>query len=115
MDTLLFGVKISIIGFSIVFIALVIVAFVISLLEKFDLWINRAKKITKSDQTAMEETPADGVTPELIAVITAAITAATYKKFVVKRIRYRSGQPELSWSKDGRATIMATRSAAERR
>jgi Na+-transporting methylmalonyl-CoA/oxaloacetate decarboxylase gamma subunit len=47
------------------------------------------------------------VSPEVVAVISAAITASLGHKIRVRRIRYRSPS-DSSWSRQGRVTIMGS-------
>lgn len=115
MDGLILGLKISVIGFSIVFIALTIIMYAISSFSLIDQWVAEREKKKTAVKKELMDNRGPGIPLEVIAVITAAITTATYKKFVIKRIKYRSSPAETSWTKEGRAMIMATRSAAERR
>jgi hypothetical protein len=50
----------------------------------------------------------NGLPPEEVAVISAAVTAAMTRRIQVKRVRYLGNVPETAWSRQGRVTIMAS-------
>jgi hypothetical protein len=58
-----------------------------------------------------ESAPAtrDGISPEVMAAISAAVAVATQKRFRIKRIRYREAPPLDAWSRQGRIMIMTSR------
>ena len=112
MDAILFGVKISVIAFVIVFVALILVYYVITSFKYLDRWLART---AKPEHPVTVKTEDGIITPEMIAAISAAIAVTISKKFIIKKVRYRSGRQDTIWTVGGRATMMSTRTAAERR
>ncbi|RMH74001.1 MAG: hypothetical protein D6675_00990 [Gemmatimonadetes bacterium] len=107
MEDILYGVKISAIGISIVFGALIVIAWILSLFDRVDTLLTRSKSPQTGDASVVSDS-VHGVSPEVVAAISAAVLAA-YGKARIRKIRYRSGPAEASsWSIQGRATVMAS-------
>lgn len=102
MEDLLFGLKLSVIGISVVFLALLLIALCIRLLAIFE------DKPEKKSEKPVEAEEDDEITEELVAAITAAVTVSTGRRVRIKRIRYRDKPPEATWSHQGRVTVMAS-------
>lgn len=111
MDVLMDGVVLAVIGILVVFVALALVALVVSNLKHVDRWAGRAfnhQHAAPPPQTStLTSAPADTLPPELVAVISAAVAVAIDKRVKIKRIRYRR-RPAPTWQTQGRATIMAS-------
>ena len=110
MDTLIFGLQVTLIGIGIVFFGLVVLIGLIKLISIATSSLGKKKEPKKAapqpapapaPSPVVEEAPAadDG---ELIAVITAAIAAMLDDggAFVVRKVRRVSTAP--AWSKAGR-------------
>lgn len=108
MNALTFGFKISAIGFSIVFFALIVISIALPLLRHLDEWINQSKSKKKRKLSSVDKTTSDEISPEIVAVISAAVAIAISKKYKIRRIQRR--QRENIWSKQGRITHMISRS-----
>ena len=110
MDVFIFGLQITAIGLTVVFIALALLAWILGFFDKIDAWFSerQAKSAGKSVEAIMD-TPADeGISPEIIAVISAAVTVATGGRAKIKLVRYRRQAADPTWQMQGRATIMAS-------
>lgn len=111
-DPMSFGIQITIIGLIVVFISLALIAVIIGVvLGRVDEWfvqLKRSQSKAKEAEAPLVELPADQLSPELLAVISAAVTVAIDKKIRIKMIRYRRVPAQPTWSVQGRATIMAS-------
>lgn len=109
------GLEIAVIGISVVFVALALVAFLVSNLD----WIDRvlAGKPTVEAAPAVAEQPQvpqiepkasleDGIPQEIIAVISAAVAVALGEKVRVTHIQRH--QPGATWRVQGRSNIMSS-------
>jgi hypothetical protein len=101
METLLYGVKISIISLGVVFV----VAFLLQWLISFFVYLDQRLSIRS---VPGREPAGDELSPELVAVISAAVAVALDKKVRIKHIRYRYKEIETMWTVQGRAMIMAS-------
>lgn len=113
MDYLFYSLKVSAIGIFVVFFALSLVAWTLSLLSYLDrLWPSSGHSSGHSSahapasSAAPEKSEAE-IPPEVIAAIGAAVSVALGKARI-HHIRYRTATSEPSWSRQGRATIMAS-------
>ncbi len=102
------GVVLMIVGMGVVFASLCVLLLLISALRRV------------SERTAAEAQPDgdaplanvdvdEGVTPELVAVLTAAATAAVDRPLRIRKVRIASTAPGAAWLSGGRAALMATR------
>lgn len=102
MEQFIFGLKLTAIGMSVVFVALITVQLVLNLFKRLD------RRSTAVAEPAAESAPTEGLSPEVMAAIAAAVTLTVGKKARIKRIQYRSTRPERGWAMQGRMTIMAS-------
>lgn len=104
MEQFIYGLKISIIAMAVVYLALAVIACIITIFRKLD------KSLPDAIHPGKPRMPPDRreISPEALAVIMAAVAVATDKRGHVKRIRYSSAPQENSWSVEGRITIMAS-------
>ncbi len=110
MDKLTFGLSVGAVGILVVFSGLVLLILFLKLFEV--LFSDRRKKLpeTKAEAATQAPTivlpaqpaPSDGITPEVIAAITAAISAVWQENtgFVVRRVRRIHNAP--AWNRAGR-------------
>lgn len=105
METLTFGAQISVTILVVIFVVAILIQGVIALLVRFDQWL-----LNRASSTTTESTPVspNELSPEIIAVITAAIAETYDKKVRIKTIRYRRDAQSTSWVVQGRAAIMAS-------
>jgi len=113
-DPFVVGLQLTGMGMGVVFVALILLSSAVALFQ----YINQQFIDTKSNQnrasavsaptTNNTVVDADGITPELMSIITAAATVSLRKKIRVRRIRYRAMSPESAWSRQGRVSIMAS-------
>lgn len=95
MDILMFGVQVMLIGLVIVFVALILLIFCVVVLGK----TVRQKKPAPAAVAAPAPAPAPkpvvetGISPEIVAVITAAVAAyaPAGKSLVVRAVRRKGG------------------------
>lgn len=114
-EILSYGIKISVVGFSIVFIALIVVAFVVKLLQNVDNWLKPKSTKSPSKQKASDEGDEGEMSPELIAAISAAVAVAIDTRHKITRIRYRAEPGQSSWSVAGRTSILASHNIRRRK
>ena len=110
MDLFMLGVQITVIGLTVVFIALALLAWILSYFDNIDAWITNRKTKTQAQPTeAVAEKSVDqGISPEIIAAISAAVAVAIGGKAKIKHVRYRRQMADPTWQTQGRATIMAS-------
>lgn len=97
MDPMNTAIQVSLVGLLVVFSALVLIGLLISLLGRLD-------KPTPP-KAAETDTP---VPDEIIAVISAAVTASLGRGARIHRVRYERPRPDHSWSEQGRIIITAS-------
>jgi Na+-transporting methylmalonyl-CoA/oxaloacetate decarboxylase gamma subunit len=106
------GVQLASIGILVVFLALTLVLLVINSLKYADRFLTRKPTPTQAHRKNQTEPQGglvaeDAISPEVIAVISAAVSVALEKKARIVQIRARS-QGDGAWQRQGRATIMAS-------
>ncbi len=98
-DLMLYGLKISFIGLVVVFAALTMVASMVRL-------FGRLFAVSEISQPDLQQ---EDIPEEVIAVIAASVAAVLDRPYKIKRIHYlRSDSDQGGWSRQGRATIMAS-------
>jgi len=110
MDIFILGVQITVIGLTVVFVALALLAWILSYFDNIDAWVSkrRTKSQIQSTKAVAENTVDEGISPEIIAAISAAVAVATGGKAKIKHVRYRRQMADPNWQTQGRATIMAS-------
>ncbi len=102
-----FALRLTVIAMAVVYIALILVACIISIFK--NLSKTSAKPVVQhKSEVKTEEKYTKDLPPELLAVISTAVAVAIDKKFQIKKIRYRNMPPEKTWNKQGVASIMAS-------
>ncbi len=112
MEQVWSGLQIAALGIGVVFVALSIIALVLSAfgpLERLILRLHMRHTQPTTAQPVAAPTDNLGLSPELVAVITAAATAALGQPIRVRRIRYDADPRGAAWVQQGRLTIMASR------
>lgn len=114
-EVMISGLEIALIGISVVFVALALVAFLVSNLDLIDRAFTR-KPAAKTTPAAAHQPPRPqvesdsslngAVSQEVIAVISAAVAVALGDKARITYIQRR--QPGAMWRIQGRSTIMAS-------
>lgn len=110
-NLLIFGLQLTLIGMGVVFTALTLIFFVLKLFDRLNPWL---AGFGEGDKQIHEETLAGPIemsgelSPEVVAVISAAVVAAIGKNVRIRRIRYRTTSPGAAWSVQGRVSIMAS-------
>jgi Na+-transporting methylmalonyl-CoA/oxaloacetate decarboxylase gamma subunit len=107
-----------VIGMGVVFSALTIITIILSYFDMIERVIKitphgqqhhppkaEKKEVSESVTQAVEE----GISPQTIVAISAAIAVAIDKKIVIRRVRYRREPAQPTWATQGRATVMASR------
>lgn len=122
-ELLIFGAEITVIGLMVVFSALILVTLMLVVLDRLKPWLERLEKVVlhahshdypeaataEPVATPAEEMPADAVSPEIVVAISAAVALALGSQVRIKRIRYRAGQPDMTWSVHGRSRALSNR------
>jgi hypothetical protein len=124
MDDMTFATTITVTGVLVVFVALVAVATFVTLFQRID-----QPKPTETSAVPQRSAPptakassapgvaesthpasgaADGVPPEVLAVIVATVSQALERPIRVHRIRYREQGHEAAWARQGRVAIMTS-------
>jgi Na+-transporting methylmalonyl-CoA/oxaloacetate decarboxylase gamma subunit len=113
-DNFLKSMVILVVGLGGVFSALLLLAGMIWLLKSADEWINRSRirKYARKAETTTEE---EGLNDEIVAVITAAATAAMRRRVRVKTVRFLAPLTAGAWSSSGRLNIMASHQISRRK
>lgn len=120
MDTLMFGLQITLVGFGLVVTALVALIFLITIQQKvlagFGKKNDNKAPVAKAEPQPVATTPQPEVKKEdpaeLVAVIAAAISAYNGQQVVVKNIRRVNGNNGLPWAAASRADNMNLRQMA---
>ena len=117
METLVFGLQVTVIGVGMVFVALIALIFIISLQDKILSGFTKKKpekvetpkvetaQVVSASQSEAKKEDQD----ELIAVIAAAISAYNGQQVVVKNIRRVTGNAGLPWASASRIDNMNLR------
>ena len=109
MGNLLIGLKVTAIGFSTVFLVLIILMFIIQISGNLMAGLGKkseaAPKVAPTTPTVAAATPATQDNSELIAVITAAIAACGSTK-KIKSITRVNGTAGAAWTVASRAEAM---------
>lgn len=115
-DPIVIGLQIAVTGVAVVFLALVLVMLTLTLLNTLERVVLR--RSTPTPTPAAEPAPApaesDELSPDLIAILTAAAAEMLAQPVRVTRIRYFNRPPLGTWSQQGRLTIMASRPVRRR-
>ena len=110
MDKLTFGLSVGAVGILVVFAGLVLLILFLKLFEA--LFSDRKKKVSQPKPAEKAEAvtnalpaqpaPTDAIAPEVIAAITAAISAVWQEEtgFIVRRVRRIHNAP--AWNRAGR-------------
>ncbi|MBP1468074.1 OadG family protein [Candidatus Chloroploca sp. M-50] len=114
------AVQIALTGVSVVFMALTLVALMLSLIGRIDKPIqqlmSRGKAVPEPAQApvapVVEATDAE-LTPELIAILTVAANEVLQQPVRITRVQYNQPQTG-AWSSQGRISIMASRRRRDR-
>jgi len=93
-------------GVTVVFMALSLVAGAVWLFQKLETW----RPTSKAAESPADQGPTveSGISPEVVAAISAALSASLGEHTRIHHIRYRRGAPEATWSREGRLSIMAS-------
>ncbi len=111
-EGLVIALQLAFIGMGVVFTALALLVVLLTAFKRIDMVMSKPKPeaiptpapgVQPSTQPSV-----NGIPPEEVVVISAAVTAAITRRIQVKRIRYLGNVPETVWSRQGRVTIMAS-------
>jgi cytoskeletal protein RodZ len=124
-----FALQVTITGLLVVFTALVGVALIVMLFQRLENVGDSASSAPSAAPDVAKQAPAAAqketsmpgpeehgtLSPEVIAVISAAVATATGKKVRIHRVRYRAslnrqdGGSGIEWTTSGRVALMASR------
>jgi hypothetical protein len=103
-----------VVGMGGVFISLLALAGMIWLFKAADEWLNQ-RRIRQYAETAIASGEPDGINDELVAVITAAATAAAERSVRVRKVRFLSPIAAGAWASSGRLNVMASHQISRRK
>lgn len=116
------GLIIMVVGMLVVFAALAVLMGLIELINGLTsekkpgaIASPAAKPETTDDIATMAPAPTTGHDPHMIAILTAAATAALRRPVAVKSARLVSTQPDSAWARQGRRSIMGSHRPYRRR
>lgn len=128
-QALIDGAQIAVLGMTVVFSALVLISLIIANFDNLEKIIKikpyehghghghsaaapkkEAKKSTSEQPTEVVE---EGISPQVIAALSAAIAVATEKKVRITRVRYRREPAQPTWAAQGRTAIMSGRAVKQ--
>lgn len=114
MGILIFGLKVSIIGFGVVFLSLILITLIIQLQEEFFKKLEK-KSVNKPEIVTTEPVPVvttpeikEDYQEELVAVIAAAICACG-QQVIIKNIKRAYGNTGVPWATASRTDNMNLR------
>ena len=107
LDKILEALVVMFVGFTAVFSSLLFFFIIITLLQFIDNKLNTIRVNKKLTPLINEEKSDINITPEIVAVISAAVYEVIKKPVVIKKIKYLS-QSESSWSETGRMIVMGS-------
>jgi sodium pump decarboxylase gamma subunit len=110
MDYIAIGLQLTATGMTIVFFGLVLLFVMMSTFRLFEQRKEQPKAQAKVGTTPSPSlVDAESPSPEVLAVISAAVAESFGRTVRVKRVRFRSTQDIANtWSKQGRVTIMGS-------
>jgi len=108
------AVLVLVVGMAVVFLALILLAGMIRMLEWTDRRINslRIKKYAEKVETHKVD---EEINDEIVAVLSAAVATALRKPVRIRKIRFLSGGPAQAWAVTGRLNIMASHAITRRK
>jgi Na+-transporting methylmalonyl-CoA/oxaloacetate decarboxylase gamma subunit len=106
-DKLSESLVVMLVGISAVFASLFFFYIIIMILQFIDNKLNSIRVQKKLTPLINEEKNDLKLSPEIVAVISAAVYEVIKKPIVVKKIKYLS-QTETSWSETGRMIVMGS-------
>ncbi len=111
-DPMAFGLQLTVLGLVVVFFALTLITLVVANLWRVDHWLasRAAKREAAMAEVVPEPTSSDELSPELLAVISAAVSVALDQRVRVKTVRYRRVTRGAGWSVQGRSSVMGATS-----
>lgn len=114
MQTLIFGLEVTVLGVVIVFIALTFLIYLIKVMTKLTK-VSEKKANTPESISAKQETVFSGEpavlenNEEIVAVIAAAVASVTQGKMKIKTIKRIQDEKTSAWSRMGRQETMFLR------
>ncbi len=108
------GLLIALLGLVVTFASLSLLALVMGAIGRAERWrrtLTQRRFQAEADRRAGDEP--DGISPETVAVIAAAVEVAAGSPARVRTVRYLRGR-EGSWSRMGRLQVMASHAVVRR-
>lgn len=106
MSDLAVAWKLTWFGMTVVFTALSLVSSAVWVFHKLEARMPAAG----AEESLPDPGPTveSGISPEVVAAISAALCASLGEHTRIHHVRYRRGAPEATWSRQGRLSIMAS-------
>jgi len=108
------SVLLLVVGLTVVFLALILLAGMIRLLEWTDRRVNslRIKKYAEKVETHKVD---EEINDEIVAVLSAAVSTTLRRPVRIRKIRFLTGEPAEAWAVTGRLNIMASHAITRRK
>ncbi|NLO19475.1 MAG: OadG family protein [Ignavibacteria bacterium] len=101
-------------GLGVVFTSLLMFNLLISLMIIIDERINKARVSKKLSVKKEDAAPEEKITPEIVAIITAAAVETFHKPIKIKKIHFLDRPHTTSWANTGRLNILGSHSLRRR-
>ena len=114
MENIWQSLVITVIGMSVVFSVLIILAGVIFIMRYVDEYLNNRRIAKYSKKLDRHEVEDEETNDEVVAILAAAAHIMTQKRVVIRKLRFL-GQADSSWSALGRQAAMSTHNVQRKR
>lgn len=99
-----------IVGLGVVFVSLFMFNILISTMKFVDEKINKMRVGKKLSIKKEDVAPEEKITPEVVAIITAAAIEAFHKPIRIKKIHFLDSHDSSSWTNTGRLGVLGSHS-----
>jgi Na+-transporting methylmalonyl-CoA/oxaloacetate decarboxylase gamma subunit len=99
-----------IVGLGVVFVSLFMFNILISTMKFVDEKINKMRVGKKLSIKKEDVAPEEKITPEVVAIITAAAIEAFHKPISIKKIHFLDSHDSSSWTNTGRLGVLGSHS-----
>jgi len=97
-----------VVGMGVVFVSLFMFNVLISIMKFVDEKINKMRVGKKLSIKKEDIAPEEKITPEVVAIITAAAIEAFHKPIKIKKIHFLDSQDVTPWARFGRQNILGS-------
>lgn len=97
-----------VVGMGVVFVSLFMFNILISIMKFVDEKINKMRVSKKLSIKKEDIAPEEKITPEVVAIITAAAMEAFHKPIKIKKIHFLDSHDSSSWANTGRLGVLGS-------